>query len=72
MDYFNDNRDIWEMQKEYQNIPSMKEINKMPKKEIFKLLNSIGILTEKNSLKDVDIFLKKMNNDDKFYDKKND
>ena len=72
MDYFCENTDMWEMQREYQNIPSMKDINKMSKKEIFKLLKDIGILSEKNSIKDVDIFLKKMNNDDNFYDKKND
>ena len=72
MDYFNEDIDIWTLQENYDMMPSIKEINRMSKKEIFKMLQEKNIFSKTNQLEDVEQFLYEMNKDSKFYNKKND
>ena len=72
MDFCNENTDLWELQQNYEMIPSIKEINKMSKKQIFKMLQEKNIFSTNSKLEDVDTFLYQMNKDSKFYNKKND
>ena len=72
MDFLNENIDTRDLQENYEMIPSIKEINKMSKKEILKMLQEKNIFSKTNRLEDVEQFLYKMNKDSTFYNKKND
>ena len=72
MDFLNENIETLELEENYEMIPSIKEINKMSKKEILKMLQEKNIFSARSKLEEVDTFLYQMNNDPKFYNKKND
>ena len=72
MDYFSEDIDTWTLQENYDTMPSIKEINKMSKKEIFKMLQEKNIFSKTNRLEDVEQFLYKINKDSTLYNKKND